>query len=222
MSLKLFRSTEFAESSHFLPSVQRMAIHPFWVAALASAWLATACNFVLWRELLRLPGMESIEGLWFGLRLGLSIFALLCALLGLLNWRWSFKPVITLLLFCSAFSTHLMLSHSMVIDASIAAWIFQSRAQAVSVFFSSAFLVIMLVLAVLPSLWLWRTPVQRIPTLPCLAQNILFVVASALLLAAMCYLFEPDLSQQLREQTTLRQFINPLNSLTEIIDLFGR
>ena len=110
----------------------------------------------------------------------------------------------------------------MVIDASIPAWIFQSRAQAVSVFFSSSFLIIMLVLAVLPSLWLWRTPVQRIPILPGLLQNALFVAASALLLAAMCYVSVPDLSQQLREQTTLRQFINPLNTLVMIADLFKR
>jgi lipid A ethanolaminephosphotransferase len=222
MSLKLFRSTEFAESSLFSPSVQRIAIHPFWVAGLASAWLVTACNLVLWRELQRLPETDSAHGLWFGLRLGVSIFAVLCALLSLITWRWSFKPGITVLLVMAAFGTHLMLTHKLVIDATVFDQLFQSRARTTQIIFSGSFVITMLLLAVLPAVWLWRTPVRRFPEWHSLFQNALFFVASCMVLAAMTLMSTPDIWQLIREHTPLRQMINPLNTLSLMAGILQR
>jgi lipid A ethanolaminephosphotransferase len=220
MSLKLFRSTEFAESSLFSPAVQRIAIHPFWVAGLASAWLATAGNLVLWRELLRLPETDSAQGLWFAVQLGISIFAVLCALLSLISWRLTFKPGITLLLLMAAFGTHLMLTHNMVIDAAVWGQLFQNRARTAHIFFSWSFMIIMLVLAGLPAAWLWLTPVRRIPAWPNLLQSALFLGASCLVLAVMSFWGTPDFWQLIRDHTSLRQLINPLNTLNLIAGIF--
>lgn len=222
MSLKLFRSTEFAESSLFSPSVQRIAIHPFWVAGLASAWLVTACNLVLWRELLRLPETDSAQGLWFGLRLGIAIFAVLCALLSLIAWRWSFKPGITVLLVMAALGTHLMLTHGIVIDTTVFGQIFQSRDRTIQIIFSGSFVITLLVLAVLPAVWLWRTPVRRFPEWHSLFQNALFFVTSCMVLAAISLMSTPDFWQLIRDHAPLRQMINPLNTLSLIADLFKR
>lgn len=222
MSLKLFRSTEFAESSLFSPSVQRIAIHPFWVAGIASIWLATACNLVLWRELLRLPETDSAQGLWFSLRLGISIIAALCALLSLISWRLTFKPGITILLVMAALGTHLMLTHGLVIDASVFGPIFQNRARTAQIFFSGSFVIIMLVLALLPAVWLWRTPVRRIPAWHNLLQSALFFVTSCLVLAAISFWGTPDFWQLVRDHTSLRQLINPLNILNLLVDFVTR
>ena len=42
-------------------------IHPAWVVVLASAWLATACNVPLWREVAALPGQGTLRGWGFAL-----------------------------------------------------------------------------------------------------------------------------------------------------------
>ena len=44
-------------------------MHPAWVVVLASAWLATACNVPLWREVAALPGQGTLRGWGFALAL---------------------------------------------------------------------------------------------------------------------------------------------------------
>ena len=61
------------QSSSTAPSAPRRALHPAWVVALISLWLATACNLPLWQEVARLPGQGSLRGWGFALAFALIV-----------------------------------------------------------------------------------------------------------------------------------------------------
>lgn len=222
MSLKLFRSTEFANSSLFSPAVQRIAIHPLRLTLLASAWLASAGNLALWRALTQQPGWDSVQGLWFGLRLAVLMVAVLCALLSLASWRWTFKPAITIFLFLAALASHVMLTRGMLIDTDTVAQALQIKPKDLRTLLDWRLLLTVLVLAVLPSVWLWRTPVRRIPPFPNLLQNVLFFMLSCAVIAGTLSVSSRDFSPLMNRQTPLRQLINPLNALYALADIARR
>ncbi len=222
-SLKLFRSTEFANSVQFSPAVQRIATHPFWIALLASTWLATAGNYVLWRELMRPPELGAIQGLWLGLRLALLIVAALCALLSLVSWRWTFKPALIVLFFMAALGTHIMLTQGSVIDASAVLKVLQTRPRLIfQGLLSWQAGITFMVLAVLPSLWLWRTPIRRIPALWNFLQNAIFLVIAGTVLAGVWFASADDVSGLLGRLPQLRHMTNPLNTLAALADMISR
>src|SRR4051812_19481411 len=87
MALKLFRTTGY--STLLMPGEERQSVHPGWLVAVASLWIALACNAGLWR-LLAAPGT---------LRAALATAALLGGgsgvILSLLGWRRTIRLAIT-------------------------------------------------------------------------------------------------------------------------------
>ena len=99
-----------------LPEQPATGIRQLWVVLAASFWVATVCNVALWRELIRLPGLDLGQVALLDLSLGLVIALATAALLSLLAWRWTLKPVITLLLLSAAFGAYFMMAYGVVID----------------------------------------------------------------------------------------------------------
>lgn len=218
MSLKLFRSTEFL-SSFFSPELQRAALHPAWPLVLTGLWIATAGNLALWRELMNLPELARGRGLLLGAGLALMVAAANCALLSLLAWRWSLKPVIALLLFAAALGSHAMLTHGLLIDAALMARLLQTGAWEARDLLDWRLFVTLLVLAVLPSIWLGQLPVRRLGPARQLQANAIVFVASCAVLMVASVLFYQDFSALMRSQPRLPQHINPFNSLHALATL---
>ena len=219
MKLKLFRSTEFAESSLFVPFKQRMSAHPAWVSGLASLWIATACNVALWQELVRVCEQNQVSPLWPAVRLA-SFMAAACFLLfSILSSRRLLKPLITVLFFVAALSCHIMFNEHLVIDASLINRTLNKNPLSVSSFMGWQFWATLFILAIVPSVLLWRTPVRRLAPVQYLLQNGGAAAASVVVILVMLVLSSPDLSALVRAQPQLRQMTNPfgiLQALTEV------
>ncbi|MBU6502858.1 MAG: DUF1705 domain-containing protein [Burkholderiales bacterium] len=222
-SLKLFRSTEFALSSFFSPQRERAALHPVWAIVLVSLWIATVCNLALWRRLAQLPELNNAAGIWFGIGLAVMIGAATSALLCLFAWRWTFKPVVTLLLLAAAIGTYFMLNDGIVIDTPAMLHVLQVKpggvADLVRNVVSWRMLASVLVLAVLPAAWLWRKPLRRVRPGRQLVVNAFVFVASCALLAGATVVFHEDLASTMQSHTQLRYLVNPLNSLYALADI---
>ena len=183
MSLKLFRSTGF--ESILTPGETRASIHPGWIITATSAWAGFVCNVALWREL------------WTGDRvalarafaLGAFVAAICAVILSVLGWRKTLKPAATLILFVAALAACAIWQQDIPVDANLLqqplsslllpSWASLLRWQV------SALLA---VLALAPAVWLWNTPVLRLPGPQQLSINMIGTLLASILVVASSFL----------------------------------
>ena len=101
--------------------------HPFWLIGWGALWMASLGNAALWRELAQLRLLDGTGGLALGAGIGVLLVALLFALLGLLAWRATLKPALTLLLVASALATHFMFTYHVVLDTTMVTNVLQTN-----------------------------------------------------------------------------------------------
>ncbi|APW38576.1 phosphoethanolamine transferase [Rhodoferax koreense] len=191
------------------PERQRQSL---WLMLAASLWIATVCNLPLWRELLKLPELQTVRGLWFGLCFAVMIAGATTALLSLFAWRWTLKPAITLFLVSAAAGGYFMMAYGIVIDPTMMVNALQTDARETRDLLNWQFAAAIVVLGILPAWWAWRQPVRRTPVLRQLLRNLLsFALGLAVLIGALFAVFQ-DMSSLMRNHTQLRYLINPLNS----------
>ena len=101
---------------------------PLWIVAAASLWMALAGNGVLWREFASLGLLDRAGGWVFALGMLVIIWAALACILALLAWRWTLKPIATVLIFATELASHFMLSNHVEIDPGMIANALQTDA----------------------------------------------------------------------------------------------
>lgn len=188
-------------------------LHPAWVVVLISAWLATACNVPLWREVAQLPGQGSLRGWGFALAFAIIVAAGNAALLSLLAWRWTLKPAAAVLVVMAAFGAYFMLAYGIAIDASMLVNVLQTDVREAGDLLSWRMLATVGALAVPPLLWLHRRPVRRLGALRHMAHNGLLLLGSVVVIVVCLLLVFQDFASTMRNHTRLRYLINPLNSV---------
>jgi lipid A ethanolaminephosphotransferase len=213
MSLKLFRNTEFAQSTLRSHVQDSQATHPVSLVLLASVWIAILGNFALWQTLLQLPGSGMFQVLLRCLVLALQVALALSALLSLLAWRWTLKPAILLLLIVSALGAMSMqggVTHidqpamDRMVQGGLRAWLARS---------DPSWIMPVLALLVVPVIWLLPTPVRRLTLLRQALSNLALLVVSVLLLLGSAYLFIGQNQQLMQVHPVLYEQVNPLASL---------
>ena len=189
MALKLFRSTEFAESRNFSPQVQRRALHPGWLLFCAALWISTAGNWVFWHHLMQThtTGLASLA--WLMLRLVLLIGAAGFGVLVLFMWRWSAKPAAFMLLLITALAGNLLAGLPLV-----GSW--------------RSVLSLTLV-ALVPLVLLWRTPLRRLAMPGNLLQVLSAAVAALAVFALALLLSFKDLARLQEQLPQWQEQISP-------------
>ncbi len=213
MALRLFHVTEFAQSM-LSPADQREARHPALLLLLASLWLAVAGNLPLWRELARLP-MEFGSLLWIAICLGLLTTAALGALLSLLNWPWLLKATITALLWLVALNSVLLwIGQRPLSGAQLpTTQLLWTQLQMLPLW---QVLLAFGLLAVVPSLWVWRLSLRRVATASRLPQNFLLCLSCLCLLGGVWFLGRAALLPLLQDQPRWLELLSPLNTLLSL------
>jgi lipid A ethanolaminephosphotransferase len=224
MGLKLFRSTGHsslldtrtaAAWQKRSPGVLGRALgrNPLIIWLIISLWMATVGNWALWRGLGKVGQMSSLGDYAFVLAFMLIIMGALCLLGGLLAWRRSVKPLLTVLLIATAMGMHFMLTYGVVIDTTMITNVLQTDPRETRDLLSLRMLVTLLVVAGLPCVWLWRQTVQRIAVPQQVMRNIMFSLASVVVIALALGLSFQNFASTMRNHTQLRYLINPLNSI---------
>lgn len=194
-------------------TVTRQPMHPAWFVVLISLWMATACNVPLWKEVLRLPGHDSLRGLGFELAFVAIVAAGNAALLSLLAWRWTLKPAAVALVLMAAFGAYFMLAYGIVIDASMLANVLQTDVKEAGDLLNWRMAGTVLLLAAPPLVWLIRRPILRLSVARQVAFNSLLLVGSVVVAVLCLMLVFQTFSSTMRNNTQLRYLINPLNSV---------
>jgi glucan phosphoethanolaminetransferase (alkaline phosphatase superfamily) len=179
MALRLFRTTGY--STLLLPGESRLATHPARLVLWASLWLAIPCNVALWRLLTGSTDLRSAAAAVAVIAGGSGI------LFSLLGWRRTLKPVITLALIASALVAAGLWSQQLPIDT---VWQGPPRTllPAWTSFMRWQVLMIVLVLAVVPVVWVWNHPIRKLPGQVQLQSNILGAIVAGLVFAAGIFL----------------------------------
>lgn len=176
MALKLFRSTGY--SSLLMPGESRAATHPSWLVLGASLWLGLVCNVGLWRLL---------DGTAPDVRTALASILLLAGGNGLflsaLGWRRTIRLAVTLALLVGVLAACGLWSQQLPIDTLwhgtsrfvLPAWASLLRWQV---------LLLILVLAVVPIVWVWNHSPRRLSGPAQLRANLATGMLSAVVFVA--------------------------------------
>ena len=212
-------------SGRFLPHIKLFArqihglddrshdLHPNFLIVLSSIWMATVGNFALWHALIGLPQTNNWRDAWFIAAFAALIAALLCILMSFLCWKWTLKPVISLLLLCTAFGAYFMLSYGVVIDSSMITNVLETDVREVRDLLNWKLAAAILLLAILPIIFFWNKRIKQFSFAQNLANNaVLFLISCAVSAAAVLPLYQ-DFASTMRNHIQLRYLINPLNSV---------
>jgi lipid A ethanolaminephosphotransferase len=200
MGLKLFHITEYAQS----------------VLLVTSLWLSLVGNWALWRALFKLPEFSTSTPWGLLITLALMVMCVICLLLSVLNWHFTLKPTITLVLLLAAFNTHLLLTQDGFVDSHLLQRMAQDPREVLRDLSSWRLFFTVSVLGFAPAIWLWRTSIRRVALMPNFLQNICLL---GLLGAVLCGLWlsqRQALSALLVSQPRLLEWINPVNSLLSL------
>lgn len=145
----------------------------------------------------------------------LSLAGLLVAanglLLSLLVWRWTAKPVITVLLFTTAMAVHYMTTYGVFMDADMVRNVLATDVKESRELMTPSLIVPLLLYAVLPAALLWWVRVRERPVTRSLWVRPLFISSLMVggLLAVM--LSSADVSAMLRNHREIKYLATPLN-----------
>jgi lipid A ethanolaminephosphotransferase len=226
MALKLFRSTGYgplldaqsAAAWQKLPERAR-SCNPIFVLIIVSAWLATVCNYALWRELSRIGRLNNPMDFVFAIGLAVIVFAAICTVFALLAWRKTIKPAAIFLLIAAALGAHFMTSYGVVIDRTMMINTLQTNPNETRDLLNLKFFGTLLVLGILPSLWVLRARVRSVTWLKQASYNAAFFIAACALFALTIAIFYQSFASLMRNHTHVRYLLNPLNSVYALADI---
>ncbi len=186
---------------------------PLTLAWLAALWLGTVCNWPLWQQLSQLPEMAGPRGTIFIIVFCAIVCAVTGALLSLLAWRPALKIMLTVLMMTAAALAYFMGSYGTVIDPTMIINVLQTDTREAGDLLSVRLAGSLIVLGVLPSLWLWRRPLDRAPFTRRLTINLLAFVAGIVVAVLLGLSVFADLSSTMRNHKSLRYMISPVNAV---------
>jgi lipid A ethanolaminephosphotransferase len=211
MSLRLFRITQFAESRQLTPLMQRHSMHPCLMMVLIGAWIASVCNFSLWQAVRHLPEPTQGSVLTVGLALFAAIVCAMVSMMSLFNWRYVFKPAMTVVLLVVAMNTYVMFQEGNFIQPESLQRLFSAPVPLIKSLFNWTFLWCLGVIFGAPTLYLWQCRLRRYSVMGYLGLNLTCIAVTLFTLLCLVVWRYQGLSSLVLKNPALRALINPIN-----------
>ncbi|PRB48095.1 phosphoethanolamine transferase [Pseudomonas sp. MYb2] len=186
------------------------AVRPEWVTLIASAFLLTGFNAVLWQHLLDITAADG-NGVAMRVAFGVMIFAAFNIVLTFLAFRPLLKPVLMLIFMISAGVAYFMSQYGVMIDAGMFRNFAETNATEVRDLLSLKLFAYILLLGVLPSLLLWKMPVNYRRWHRELFSKVIVSVASAAVMGGVALANYQGLSSLFRNHHEIRLMLVPSN-----------
>ncbi len=135
------------------------SVRPECVTLLASGFLLVGFNVNLWQHLFAITSADT-KGIAMRIAFGVMIFCVFNIFLTLIAFRRIFKPVLTLMFMISAGVVYFMTEYGVMIDAGMFRNFAETNVTEVQGLLSLKLIVYILLLGVLPSFLLWKTPIN--------------------------------------------------------------
>ncbi|MBV8248446.1 MAG: phosphoethanolamine--lipid A transferase [Comamonas sp.] len=184
---------------------------PQFVALCLALWLTLTANWALW---LRLPTLDGYHGslALLALRTLPLILGAILLITSLFAWpRWM-KPFWIALLLISASAQYFMVSYGTIMDQGMIHNILQTDMRESSDLFNPKLLAELLLIAILPAIWLWKTPIRGTGRAwRNMLRTLLLLAGAVALVAASVGVSYKELAPVVRNNLWLRFMINPVN-----------
>ncbi len=182
------------------------------LAMLASIFFTACCNGMFWHRVVT----ELQVGAVFAVSLFICVTALQAFLLGLVLTRWTTKPLLTVLLACTAFAAYYMQAYNVYLDADMIRNVLHTDPAEARELFVAGMIAPLLLLAALPIALLWRVRIVARGWRRAIAVRLGFLVATLLITVAAAGLSFQDLSALLRSQREVRYLVTPVNYVSSL------
>lgn len=186
------------------------AVRPEWLTLIASAFLLLGCNIVLWQHLFEITAADG-NGLAMRLAFGVMILAAFNIVLTVLAFRPVLKPLLTLIFLISAGVAYFMSQYGVMIDAGMFRNFAETNATEVRDLLSWKLFAYILLLGVLPSLLLWKVPVNYRRWHRELISKVIVSVVSVAVIGAVALVNYQGLSSLFRNHHEIRLMLVPSN-----------
>ena len=186
------------------------AVRPEWVTLIASAFLLIGFNSVLWQHLFEITASDA-EGVVMRVAFGLMILAAFNMVLTLFAFRPVMKPLLTLIFMISASVAYFMSQYGVLMDTGMLRNFAQTNATEVRDLLSVKLFLYIVLLGVLPSWLLWKTPVDYRRWHRELISKLLVGVASVAVIGGVALGNYQGLSSLFRNHHELRLMVVPSN-----------
>jgi len=186
------------------------AVRPEWVTLIASAFLLLGCNVVLWQHLFEITAADG-NGLAMRLAFGVMILAAFNIVLTVLAFRPVLKPLLTLIFLISAGVAYFMSQYGVMIDAGMFRNFAETNVTEVRDLLAWKLFAYILLLGVLPSLLLWKVPVNYRRWHRELISKVIVSVVSVAVIGAVALVNYQGLSSLFRNHHEIRLMLVPSN-----------
>jgi lipid A ethanolaminephosphotransferase len=177
--------------------------------AVVSLFLVLFYNFRFYEAFFRVYPPQGVNLLYLGSTVAI-LWALTNLILTLLTPGRLLKPVLTLVLFISAIVAYFMQTYHIVIDHSMIRNVIQTDTAEASDLFTFQLLLYVLFLGILPSVWIWVTPIRPRSLRAQLLSQLKSITFSFVLIVALILAFSRFYTSFFREHKPLRYHTNPI------------
>lgn len=189
------------------------ALRPELVTLLASCFLLFGFNVALWQHLFAITDSDW-KGMAMRIAFGVMVFCIFNIVLTLLAFSRVLKPALTLLFFISAAVAYFMNQYGVMIDAGMFRNFAETNPTEVAGLLSFKMGFYILLLGVLPSLILWKTPIKYRRWHHELISKGLVSVVCASLIGVVALANYQGLSSLFRNHHELRLMVVPSNYIS--------
>ena len=192
----------FARLSTWQPTLSQETL-----ILVASAFFAVVSNGPFWSAAHALhPG-----SMLFLVALSGVLIAANGLLLSLLVWRWTAKPVLTVLLFVTAMAVHYMTRYGVYFDADMVRNVLATDVKESRELMTPSLILPVLFTAALPALLLWRVRIAPRAFTRTLWVRPVFMVALVVFGAGSVMLASADVASMLRNHREIKYLATPMN-----------
>ncbi|MCV4289382.1 phosphoethanolamine--lipid A transferase [Pseudomonas capsici] len=185
-------------------------VRPEVVTLIASAFLLFGFNVNFWQHLFEITG-GSTKGIAIRIAFGVMVFCVFNIVLTLLSFRRVLKPVLIFLFFASAGVAYFMNEYGVMIDAGMFRNFAETNPTEVQGLLSLKMGAYMLFLGVLPSVLLWKTPINYRRWHLELFSKVLVCVVCSVSMGGVALANYQGLSSLFRNHHELRLMVVPSN-----------
>ena len=169
-------------------------------------------NYSAWNALFQLIPFKLENTLFiisFALLLG-SVFSLL---LILVSFKWLLKPILIFIAISSSVATYFMNSYGIAIDTAMIQNTIETNVHEATALLSFKLVIYLIILGVIPSIIIWKTPINYKPFWKGLLNKLLMLIACILTIVINVGSFYSTYATIFRDEELLTHFINPTNYL---------